>query len=60
MVKSIKNKIITMKIQSQKTIDEEYTPIEDIIIWTGGVRFNGFGKTRLIESLNKITPKHYN
>jgi NADH dehydrogenase len=28
----------------------------DIVIWTGGVRFNGFGKTKLFEKLNQITP----
>lgn len=30
--------------------------ISDIIIWTGGVRFNGYRKTKLFESLNKISP----
>jgi NADH dehydrogenase FAD-containing subunit len=29
---------------------------KDLIIWTGGVRFNGYGKTTLYETLNKITP----
>lgn len=28
----------------------------DIIIWTGGVRFCGYGKTKLFSSLNHITP----
>jgi NADH dehydrogenase FAD-containing subunit len=28
----------------------------DLIIWTGGVRFNGYGKTILYNTLNKITP----
>lgn len=28
----------------------------DIIVWTGGVRFKGFGRTRLFHTLNSITP----
>jgi NADH dehydrogenase FAD-containing subunit len=28
----------------------------DIIVWTGGVRFCGYGKTKLFDSLNKLTP----
>lgn len=30
-------------------------PESDIIIWTGGVRFKGFGRTQLFHTLNSIT-----
>lgn len=29
---------------------------KDIVIWTCGIRFNGYGKTKLYQTLNKITP----
>lgn len=37
-------------------IEEKYNPDKQMIIWTGGVRFNGFGKTQLFHTLNSIKP----
>jgi demethylphylloquinone reductase len=57
MVKSIKNNTIDMEIQPEKNIiNEVYKPNNDIIIWTGGVRFNGYGKTKLFHTFNSIVP----
>lgn len=57
MVKSICSNAIDMKIQPEKNIiNEKYKPYKEMIIWTGGVRFNGFGKTQLFHTLNSITP----
>lgn len=57
MVKSINSNAISMEIQPNKTfVSETYIPEKDMIIWTGGVRFNGFGKTKLYSTLNSITP----
>lgn len=57
MVKSISSDAIDMEIQPEKNIiSEKYVPEKEMIIWTGGVRFNGFGKTRLFHTLNSITP----
>ena len=57
MVKSIDKNLITMEIQSdKKKIQEYYNSNHDMIIWTGGVRFNGFGKTQLFRTLNSIVP----
>lgn len=32
----------------------------DLIIWTGGVRINGYKKSKLFETLNKISVEHTN
>lgn len=57
MVKSIDKNLISMEIQSdKKKIQEYYNSNHDMIIWTGGVRFNGFGKTQLFRTLNSIVP----
>lgn len=57
MVKSINSNAIKMVNQSNKTfVSESYIPEKDMIVWTGGVRFNGFGKTKLYSTLNSITP----
>jgi NADH dehydrogenase FAD-containing subunit len=65
MVKSIGTNRINMEINMeintknklQKTIiNESYISNKDMIIWTGGVRFNGFGKTKLYSTLNSIVP----
>jgi len=56
MVKSINQNQITISLGDKSTINENYRKVQDLIIWTGGVRFNGFGRTKLFESLNKITP----
>lgn len=55
MVKSIdKEKIHTW---NKKTLNNfKYDFSKDIIIWTGGVRLNGFNKTPLFDTLNKISP----
>lgn len=64
MVKSISEFEIVMKIPySTDTEFDNFKPTDtkfelfrpiDLIIWTGGVRFNGFGKTTLFNTLNKI------
>lgn len=57
MVKSIDSNIINIEIQSNKNIiGEKYDPNKEMIIWTGGVRFNGFEKTQLYRTLNSIKP----
>jgi len=57
MVKSISFNTISMEAQPEKNIiNEKYKPNKDMIIWTGGVRFNGFGRTPLFRTLNSITP----
>lgn len=56
MVKLINQNQITISLGDKSTINENYRKVQDLIIWTGGVRFNGFGRTKLFESLNKITP----
>lgn len=56
MIKSIDYKQIMMELKDKTIINEHYSKISDIIIWTGGVRFNGFGKTELFRTLNNITP----
>jgi len=57
MVKSIVDNVISMEIQPEKNIiNEIYEHNKQMIIWTGGVRFNGFGRTQLFHTLNSITP----
>lgn len=57
LVKSISSNTISMETQLEKNIiNEKYKPYKDMIIWTGGVRFNGFGKTQLFHTLNSIVP----
>jgi len=57
MVKSISSNTIDMEIQPKKNIiNKKYEPYKEMIIWTGGIRFNGFGKTQLFHTLNSITP----
>lgn len=59
LVKNIDNEKIMFSILNEKKETEliKYKYNEkDIIIWTGGVRFNGYGKTKLFYTLNKITP----
>lgn len=57
MVKSVCSNTISMEIQPEKNIiNEKYEPYKDMIIWAGGVRFNGFGKTQLFHTLNSIAP----
>lgn len=63
MVKSI-NKYNYIKTFDNLSRTELFYPFNyriiyneiDIVIWTGGVRFCGFGKTILFEKLNKIVP----
>lgn len=57
MVKSIdKEKIHTHDKKILNNFHFKYDFSKDIIIWTGGVRFNGFNKTSLFHTLNKISP----
>jgi NADH dehydrogenase FAD-containing subunit len=62
MVKSIgDNQINVSKINLNKNTSEltqwKFNTKKDLIIWSGGVRFNGFGaKTVLFNTLNSITP----
>jgi NADH dehydrogenase FAD-containing subunit len=56
MVKSINQNKITMGLGDKSIVNENYSQITDIIVWTGGVRFNGFGRTQLFRTLNDITP----
>lgn len=58
MVKSIGNDYIKIfKTQSNEIIDYSFNNKKDLIIWSGGVRINGFGsKTTLFNTLNKIIP----
>lgn len=57
MVKSISSNTISMETQPEKNIiNKKYKSHKDMIIWTGGVRFNGFGKTQLFHTLNSIVP----
>lgn len=49
----------TLKTYSGKQesiLQSTFINMSDIIIWTGGIRFNGYKKTKLFESLNNITP----
>jgi NADH dehydrogenase FAD-containing subunit len=58
-VQSISNNTIsTNDTISKITQSFQFAPNspEQIIIWTGGVRFNGYGKTRLAKKLNSISP----
>jgi len=55
MVKSIESdriNIISNNITNQYLFDNK----KDLTIWTGGIIFNGFGKTILYKTLNQITP----
>jgi len=54
LVKSIDDKTINIKTNN-KDLSYFYDKKNDIIIWTGGVRFNGFEKTKLFNTLSKIT-----
>jgi NADH:ubiquinone reductase (non-electrogenic) len=57
MVKYIGNNFIKVN-KTDKNIIQDWTfdSKKDLIIWSGGVRFNGFGdKTTLFNTLNKIT-----
>lgn len=56
MVKSINQNHITMCLEDKSIVNENYSRKTDIIVWTGGVRFNGFGRTQLFQTLNSITP----
>jgi NADH dehydrogenase FAD-containing subunit len=56
MVKLINQNQITMGLGDKSIVDENYSQITDLIVWTGGVRFNGFGRTQLFQTLNSITP----
>lgn len=57
MVKSVSSNTIEMEIQPEKNIiNEVYKPYKEMIIWTGGVRFNGYGRTQLFHTLNSIVP----
>lgn len=56
MVRSINQNQITMGLEDKSIVSENYLKEKDIIIWTGGVRFNGFGRTQLFQTLNSITP----
>lgn len=56
MVKSIENdKMKLLKTKTNENIECKFSK-QDIIIWSGGIRFNGYGKSALYNSLNKITP----
>lgn len=55
MVKLIDKNNIMMMLDS-KQLKQHYCDQMDLIVWTGGVRFNGFGKTTLFNSLNKLSP----
>ncbi len=58
-IKVIKNSPVTMI--TDKNIQTKIDSIPyDLVIWTGGVKFNGYEKTKLYNSLclaNKITPR---
>lgn len=57
MVKSINNNIIKILKTKTNSIEElKFDNKNDIIIWSCGVRFNGYGKSKLYQTLNKITP----
>lgn len=58
MVKSIEaNKIKINKTKSNNIEELKFNAKTDLIIWSGGVRFNGFGvKNTLFNTLNNITP----
>lgn len=56
MVKSINKNQITISLEDKSIINENYRKNLDLIIWTGGVRFNGFGRIKLLRTLNSITP----
>lgn len=55
MVKSIGDNSIDLMINNNKIV-LNFDNKKDLIVWTGGVRFNGFGKTKLFNTLNTITP----
>lgn len=58
LVKSIDNQYITVydKIPNQM-VNLKFNKQSDLIIWTGGIRINGYGtKTKLFNTLNKISP----
>ena len=42
------------KIDSQKIYTNEKEFKYDLVIWTGGIKFNGFKKTKLYNSINNI------
>ena len=55
MVKSINNNNINvLKTKTNLIENLKFDNINDIIIWTGGVKFNGYGKSKLYHTLNKI------
>jgi NADH dehydrogenase len=56
MVKLIDDKQVYTTNKSKEDVSFKYDLKQDIIVWTGGVRFNGYNKTSLFHSLNKITP----
>ena len=58
LVKSIGDNLIQVnKTQLNKLEDWKFDSKKDLIIWSGGVRLNGFGaKTVLFDTLNSITP----
>lgn len=56
MVKSINQNEIIMNLKNKSIVNENYSGIKDIVVWTGGVRFNGFGQSQLFKTLNQITP----
>jgi NADH dehydrogenase FAD-containing subunit len=57
MVKSINQNQITISLGDKSTINENYRKVQDLIIWTDGVRFNGFGRTKstINENYSRIT-----
>ena len=56
MVKLINQNQITMSLGDKSIVNEKYEKEKNLIIWTGGVRFNGYGCTQLFKTLNSITP----
>jgi len=58
LVKSIqKDKISVLHKNNNQNNNENINyDKNDLIIWSAGVRFNGYGKTQLYNTLNKISP----
>ena len=50
------NKINVFKTKENILSYYSINPNLDFIIWSGGVRFNEFGKSKLFNTLNNITP----
>lgn len=45
---------------TSKSLPINYSKSSDIIIWTSGVRINGYKKTKLFDTMNKISQNHTN